>query len=162
MNPAASVRSRFWMSAWVQWVTGDRRCSPCTRPPGWWFLCGHDSTDSSVWSASGPTGRSSSCPPHHSCAGSAVLSTSAERRFSPEEWWTGSGFLWPVRYFSPRWAAKRQGTASVKVASASRLASGFRLKPRWSKLNLFTFQAGILSKNNILLSAYLVGLFSIV
>lgn len=64
----------FWTSAWVQWVTGDRRCSPCTRPPGWWFLCGHDSTDSSVWSASGPTGRSSSCPPH-----SAVLSTVLSR-----------------------------------------------------------------------------------
>ncbi len=57
----------FWMSVWVQWVTDDRRCSPCTRPPGWWFLCGHGSTDSSLWSTSGPTGRSSRLL-YHNCA----------------------------------------------------------------------------------------------
>lgn len=40
-------------------VYNNRRCSPCTRPPGWWSLCGHGSTDSSLWRTSGPTERSS-------------------------------------------------------------------------------------------------------
>lgn len=88
-----------------------RRCSPCTRPPGWWFPCGHGNTGSSAWSTSGPTERPSSssfvCLQAFTngvgvCEGRvpAVLSTSSPSK----SWRTGSDCPWPVRYLS-RWAA---------------------------------------------------------
>lgn len=103
----------LWMSTWVQRVTDDRRCSPCTRPPGWWFLCGHGSTDSSLWSTSGPTGRSSSCLLYDSSSSiykrcrclwmrrTLIRSASAERR-SPSDKQAPTASDLPVTYHRER------------------------------------------------------------
>lgn len=118
MNPAPSVRSCGAVLDVCMGAVSDRRCSPCTRPPGWWSLCGHDSTDSSVWRASGPAGRWSSCPPRHGCPVDVLSRGMMNRLRLPL---TCPLLLTAVRSLTAR-NAKRQGSVSV--------TTGFRFQTK--------------------------------